>query len=84
MQVASQAMMMTMKLAAPVLVVSLVIGLAVSLFQSITQLQEVTLTFVPKLAGIAVIFFVSGHWMLSQFVAYVQGLFGQVPTLLGN
>ena len=84
MQVATQAMMMTMKLAAPVLLVSLVIGLAVSLFQSITQLQEVTLTFVPKLAGIAVIFFVSGHWMLAQFVAYVQGLFGQVPTLLGN
>lgn len=84
MQIATQAMYMTMKLAAPVLLVSLAIGLAVSLLQSITQLQEVTLTFVPKLVGIAAVFMVAGHWMLAQFVAYVQGLFGQVTSLLAG
>jgi len=84
MHLASQAMVMTVKLAAPILLASLVVGLVVSLFQSITQLQEVTLTFVPKLAAIALILTVSGNWMLQQFVGYVHSLFGQVQNLLGG
>lgn len=82
--IGSQAMFMTAKLAAPVLLTSLSVGLIVSIFQSITQLQEVTLTFVPKLAAIALVFVFCGHWMLGQFVGYVQSLFGQVTTLLGG
>ncbi len=81
---ATGAMMMTFKLAGPILLVSLAIGLVVSLFQSVTQIQEVTLTFVPKLVGIALVLLLSGHWMLSQMVAYVHQLFGQMPSLIGT
>jgi flagellar biosynthesis protein FliQ len=84
MDIASGAMMMTAKLALPILLTSLVIGLVVSLFQSVTQIQEVTLTFVPKLIGIALVFMIAGHWMLGQFTDYVQQLFGQASTLLGS
>jgi flagellar biosynthetic protein FliQ len=84
MDIASGAMMMTAKLALPILLTSLVIGLVVSLFQSVTQIQEVTLTFVPKLIGIALVFMIAGHWMLGQFTDYVQQLFGQASTLLGG
>jgi flagellar biosynthetic protein FliQ len=84
MDIAAGAMAMTAKLALPILLTSLVIGLVVSLFQSVTQIQEVTLTFVPKLIGIALVFMIAGHWMLAQFTAYVQQLFGQVTSLLGN
>jgi flagellar biosynthetic protein FliQ len=81
---ATQALLMGVKLAAPILLASLVVGLTVSLFQSVTQLQEVTLTFVPKLAAIALVLLFSGHWMLSQFIGYVQQLFGHVTTLVGS
>jgi flagellar biosynthesis protein FliQ len=84
MDIASGAMMMTAKLALPILLTSLVIGLVVSLFQSVTQIQEVTLTFVPKLVGIALVLMIAGHWMLGQFTGYVQQLFGQVTSLLGS
>ncbi|HXQ61643.1 MAG TPA: flagellar biosynthesis protein FliQ [Acidimicrobiales bacterium] len=84
MNIAAGAMTITAKLALPILLTSLVIGLVVSLFQSVTQIQEVTLTFVPKLVGIALVFMIAGHWMLGQFTDYVQQLFGQVTTLLGS
>jgi flagellar biosynthesis protein FliQ len=84
MDIASGAMMMTAKLALPILLTSLVIGLVVSLFQSVTQIQEVTLTFVPKLVGIALVLMIAGHWMLGPFTGYVQQLFGQVTSLLGS
>jgi len=81
---ATQALLMGAKLAAPILLASLTVGLVVSLFQSVTQLQEVTLTFVPKLIAISLVLLIAGHWMLIQFISYVQALFGQVTTLLGN
>jgi flagellar biosynthesis protein FliQ len=84
MDIAAGAMVMTAKLALPILLTSLVIGLVVSLFQSVTQIQEVTLTFVPKLVGIALVFMIAGHWMLGQFTDYVQQLFAQVTSLLGS
>ncbi len=81
MRMATDAMLMTAKLAAPLLLVSLAIGLIVSLFQSVTSIQEVTLTFVPKLAGVAIVLLVAGHWMLNQMVGYTQSLLGQAATL---
>lgn len=84
MDIASQTMVLTAKLALPILLTSLVIGLVVSLFQSVTQIQEVTLTFVPKLIGIALVLTLAGHWMLGQFVGYIDQLFGQVNSLLGS
>ncbi|MGN6751133.1 MAG: flagellar biosynthesis protein FliQ [Intrasporangium sp.] len=71
------------KLAAPVLLTSLVVGLAVSLVQSITQLQEVTLSFVPKAVGVAIALVVCGHWMISEMVAFTSDLFTRIPGLLG-
>ena len=80
--IAVQTMMITAKLAAPILVVSLAIGVAVSLLQSVTQVQEYTLTFVPKLAGIALVIVVAGSWMLHQLIAFTQDLFERVPSLI--
>ena len=80
--IAVSAMMITAKLAAPILIVSLAIGVGVSLLQSVTQVQEFTLTFVPKLAGIAVVIVVTGSWMLHQLVAFTQQLFDRVPELI--
>jgi flagellar biosynthetic protein FliQ len=80
--IAVQTMMITAKLAAPILIVSLAIGVAISLLQSVTQVQEYTLTFVPKLAGIAIVIVVAGSWMLHQLVAFTQDLFERVPQLI--
>ena len=80
--IAVQAMMITAKLAAPILIVSLAIGVGVSLLQSVTQVQEFTLTFVPKLAGIAIVLVVAGSWMLHQLVTFANQLFERVPELV--
>jgi flagellar biosynthetic protein FliQ len=82
-EIAIQALMVTAKLAAPILIVSLAIGVAISLLQSVTQVQEYTLTFVPKLAGIALVLVVTGNWMLHEIIKFTQDLFASVPTLLG-
>lgn len=82
-QIALQTMIVTAKLAAPVLVTALAIGFAVSLFQSVTQIQEVTLSFVPKMIGVGLALLLSGSWMLQTIVAFTQELFAQVPRLLG-
>lgn len=84
MNMASGAMLTTAKLALPFLLASLVVGLAVSLFQSVTSIQEVTLTFVPKLAAMALIMAVAGHWMLGTLVGYTQQLFSQAAQLAGG
>ena len=61
-------------IAAPVLLVSLVIGLVVSIFQTVTSIQEQTLTFVPKVIGIFVSLMILGHWMLNNMVDYMTNL----------
>lgn len=81
-QIATQAMLVTAKVASPILVVSLVIGFGVSLFQSVTQIQEFTLTFVPKLVGVAVTLLVAGGWMLTELEAFTTSMFDLVPQLV--
>lgn len=81
---AAGAMITTAKLAAPILLAAMVVGLAVSLFQSVTQIQEMTLTFVPKLLVIGLVLGLAGHWMLGQFEGYVHQLFGELPQLLAS
>jgi flagellar biosynthetic protein FliQ len=78
------AMIMAAKLAAPLLVTALVVGFGISLIQSITQIQEITLSFVPKAAAVAVALLVAGHWMISELVAFTTGLFERIPQLLGG
>ena len=84
MHIATGAMVMAAKLAGPILIVSLAVGLLVSLFQSETSIQEVTLTFVPKVAAVALVLLVAGHWMLNEIVGYTQNLYGHAATLLGG
>jgi flagellar biosynthetic protein FliQ len=75
-------MLVAAKLAAPALVTALVIGFAVSLFQSATQIQEFTLAFVPKAVGVGIALLLCGHWMLQTIVSFTQDLYTSIPTLL--
>jgi flagellar biosynthetic protein FliQ len=84
MDIGLQAVVIAAKLCAPILIVALVVGFAISLLQSITQIQEVTLSFVPKLAAVAVALLVSGHWMITEMVAFTTALFERIPVLLGG
>ena len=79
-----QALLLAAKLAAPVLVTSLVVGFIVSLVQSVTQIQEVTLSFVPKAIAAAVALLVAGHWMISTIVQFTTELFARIPSLTGS
>jgi flagellar biosynthetic protein FliQ len=81
---AANAMATAAKLAAPIVLSSMVVGLLVSIFQSVTQIQEATLTFVPKLLVVGLVFTVAGHWMLSTYIGYVDSLFRSVPQLLAG
>jgi flagellar biosynthetic protein FliQ len=71
-----------LELSAPVLIVSVVVGLAVSIFQTITQIQESTLTFVPKIIAGVVTLIILMPWMLNVFVTSVQDFFDTIPSLL--
>ncbi|MGP7960213.1 flagellar biosynthesis protein FliQ [Sanguibacter sp. A247] len=82
--IALSAMTVAAKLAAPILVTALVVGFAVSLLQSITQVQEVTLSFVPKAIAVAVALLVTGHWMIAELVSFTHELFERIPGLLGG
>jgi flagellar biosynthetic protein FliQ len=81
--IALQTMIVALKLTAPILLPALIIGFVISLFQSMTQIQEVTLAFVPKLVGVGVSLLFSGNWMLHTLVDYTHDLFQRVPGLLG-
>ncbi len=77
-----QAMLLAAKLGAPIMVTALVVGFAVSLFQSATQIQEVTLSFVPKAVGIGVALLLAGNWMLHELVSFTTTLFNQIPQFV--
>lgn len=77
----SQALFVAMKLALPMLAVSVLIGLVVAVFQAATQIHEQTLTFVPKLIVIALMLLVTGNWMMSTMSDFVNWLFSLMLTL---
>lgn len=79
-----QALWVAAKLAAPMLVTALVVGFAISLLQSITQIQEATLSFVPKAVAVAIALVVAGHWMITEIVTFTHQLFDKIPTLLAG
>ena len=72
--IAEQAIFTIIKCAAPMLLVSLCVGLAVSIFQTVTSIQEQTLTFVPKLLAIFLSLMLLGHWIMNQMVEFMTGL----------
>lgn len=77
------AMEVTLMIAAPMLLVALIIGLIVSIFQAATQINEQTLSFIPKLVGIFVALVVAGPWMLSVILDYMREVFTGIPLLVG-
>lgn len=78
-----QAVEMTLMISAPLLLVALAIGLVVSVFQAATQINEMTLSFIPKLVGIFVTLILAGPWMVTTMVDYIQRLFGNIPWMIG-
>ncbi len=78
-----QAVEVTLLLSAPLLLSALVIGLIVSIFQAATQINEATLSFIPKLVGIFLILILGGPWMLQLIVDYIRQLFERIPQLIG-
>jgi flagellar biosynthesis protein FliQ len=83
MTLAHEAMYVALLLAAPLLLVSLVVGLVVSLFQAATQINETTLSFIPKLIAIAVTLVIAGPWMLTTMLDYMHRMFTSIPSLAG-
>ena len=78
------AISVAMKVAVPMLMAGLVVGLVVSVFQAVTQIQEQSLSFIPKIVGVAAIVVILGPWMLGQLVSYAQNLYMSIPQLVGG
>jgi flagellar biosynthetic protein FliQ len=83
MDIGRQAIEMTLLLSAPMLLAALVIGLIVSIFQAATQINEQTLSFIPKLVGMFIVLIVAGPWMLQTIVDYIRRLFESIPQMIG-
>ena len=82
--IASQAMTLALKVGGPLLITALVIGLVVSIFQAVTQIQEQSLSLIPKIIGVAAVIVLLGPWMLGQLVSYTTALYTSIPTLVGT
>jgi flagellar biosynthesis protein FliQ len=80
---ATQAMSLAFKVAGPLLLVAMIVGLLVSIFQAVTQIQEQSLTLIPKIAAIAGVSVVLGPWMLDQLIGYTANLYSAIPSLVG-
>jgi flagellar biosynthetic protein FliQ len=83
MSMGRQAIEVTLMVAAPLLLTALVIGLVVSIFQAATQINEATLSFIPKLLGIFIVLILAGHWMLSTLINYLRLILTSIPDLAG-
>lgn len=78
-----QAVEITLLVSAPLFIAALVTGLIVSIFQAATQINEATLSFVPKLVAVFVTLILAGPWMITVLTDYVQRLYGSIPGLIG-
>ena len=83
MTLGQQAIELILMLAGPLLLSALLIGLVVSVFQAATQINEQTLSFIPKLVGIFAALVLLGPWMISMMVDFIQRLYGNIPWLAG-
>ncbi len=77
-----EALEMILMLSLPMLMVALVVGVVISLFQAVTQIQEMTLTFVPKIIAVFIAMVVAAPWMVETLVSYTRRLFEAIPGLL--
>jgi len=78
-----EAMKLTLLLGAPLLLTALVVGLLISLFQAATQINEMTLSFIPKLLAVFAVLVIAGPWMLGMMLDYMRNLFSSIPQLVG-
>lgn len=83
MQLATETLWMTILLGAPLLLSALAIGLLVGMFQAATQINEMTLSFIPKLGVLFAALFIFGPWMLSNIVSFTQNLISNIPNVIG-
>jgi flagellar biosynthetic protein FliQ len=81
--IGQQALLVLLMVSAPMLLAALAVGLLVSIFQAATQINEMTLSFIPKLVAVFVTMVVAGPWILSTLLDYMRRLFMQIPSLIG-
>ncbi len=81
---AMNAVSIAIKVGLPILLVGLVVGLVISVFQAVTQIQEMTLAFIPKILATVAVLVVAGPWMLGQLLTYTQELYNSIPGLVGQ
>ena len=81
--IGQQALYVMLVLSAPLLLVSLVVGLVVSILQAATQINEMTLSFIPKLVAMVAALVFVGPWMITYYVDYVKRLFESIPSVIG-
>ena len=82
--IAVKMLTVTGELAAPMLLTALAVGLAISLIQSITSIQEATLSFVPKMAAVALAIVLTGHWMISTLINFTNQMYALIPQLVNS
>lgn len=82
MKIITDAMWVAVRIGSPILLTAIVVGVVIGLLQSVTQIQEPTLSFVPKFAAIGLVIIISGPWMLQEIVSYTRALFLSLPTLI--
>ncbi|MDQ6993373.1 MAG: flagellar biosynthesis protein FliQ [Mariprofundus sp.] len=80
-QIGSEALKLILLLSLPMLGVALVVGIAISLFQAVTQIQEMTLTFVPKIICVFIAMILAAPWMIEKMVSYTHEIFALIPSL---
>jgi len=78
-ELARQAMLIGLQAAMPILIAALIVGLLVSVFQAVTQIQEMTLQFIPKMIAVGLVMLVAGGWMLTQVVEFTVRVFTNLP-----
>jgi flagellar biosynthetic protein FliQ len=78
-----EAVAMTLLIAAPMLLLGLIVGVTISILQAVTQIQEMTLTFVPKIVAVAVALLIFLPWIIERIVSFTTQLYGSIPTIIG-
>jgi len=81
--IGQQALYVMLVLSAPLLLTALVVGLVVSILQAATQINEMTLSFIPKLVAMVAALVIAGPWMITYYVDYVKRLFESIPSVIG-
>ncbi len=80
-QIGSEAVKMILLISLPMLAVALIVGISISLFQALTQIQEMTLTFVPKIIAVFGAMIIAAPWMTERMVTFTRDIFNMIPTL---